>query len=197
MWFVLLFLSFQNLASELKKTDDVKEALTKAFLSTDQEIIESVDGNSGSTAVVALVDSGSDGSRRLWVANAGDARAVLCRNSKGIRLSYDHKPTDEAERQRVLDAGGIIIRNRLGAFLAVSRAFGDTSLKEHGLTAEPFITETVLSSEDTHLILACDGVAFVVVFYDSSGMLFLMKKRRKWRLNMEHRKEVKNCWTLP
>ena len=57
----------------------------------------------GCTAVVAVV-KGSE----LWVANAGDSRAVLCRGGQALALSEDHKPQSETERNRITAAGGFV-----------------------------------------------------------------------------------------
>jgi protein phosphatase 1G len=54
----------------------------------------------GCTAVVA-VKYGND----LFVANAGDSRGVLCRGNEAVALSEDHKPAQEIERNRILNAG--------------------------------------------------------------------------------------------
>jgi len=54
----------------------------------------------GCTAVVA-VKFGND----LFVANAGDSRGVLCRSGQAVALSEDHKPAQEIERTRILNAG--------------------------------------------------------------------------------------------
>lgn len=54
----------------------------------------------GCTAVVA-VKYGND----LFVANAGDSRGVLCRGNEAVALSEDHKPAQESERNRILNAG--------------------------------------------------------------------------------------------
>jgi len=51
--------------------------------------------------------------RVLYTANVGDARIVLCRNGKALRLSYDHKGSDENEGKRVANAGGLILNNRV------------------------------------------------------------------------------------
>lgn len=52
-------------------------------------------------------------SRVLYTANVGDARIVLCRSGKALRLSYDHKGSDENEGKRVANAGGLILNNRV------------------------------------------------------------------------------------
>jgi protein phosphatase PTC1 len=51
--------------------------------------------------------------RILYTANVGDARIVLCRHGKALRLSYDHKGSDENEGKRVANAGGLILNNRV------------------------------------------------------------------------------------
>jgi len=51
----------------------------------------------GAAAIFVLIIG-----NRLYCANVGDSRAVLCRNAKAINLSIDHKTTraDEADRVR-------------------------------------------------------------------------------------------------
>ena len=53
-----------------------------------------------------------DYSQRLYCANVGDSRTLLCRNFKPIALSVDHKPSREDEAKRIRDAGGFVINNR-------------------------------------------------------------------------------------
>ena len=45
-----------------------------------------------------------------YIANLGDCRAIMsCNGGRTIyALSKDHKPSDEIENRRVLDAGGKI-----------------------------------------------------------------------------------------
>ena len=51
--------------------------------------------------------------RVLYTANAGDARAVLCRAGKAVRLTYDHKGSDKQEAKRITDAGGFVMGGRV------------------------------------------------------------------------------------
>lgn len=60
---------------------------------------------SGSCAIVILIVG-----EMCYVANVGDSRAVLSLE-RGIwvsPMSIDHKPTEESESQRIIDAGGQI-----------------------------------------------------------------------------------------
>ena len=114
--------------------------------------------SSSTTAIPKLQESASR-QRVLYTANVGDARIVLCRNGKALRLSYDHKGSDENEGKRILNAGGLILNSRVNGVLAVTRALGDAYLKEL-VTGHPYTTETVIQPDvDEFLILACDGVS--------------------------------------
>jgi serine/threonine protein phosphatase PrpC len=87
---------------------------------------------------------------------------------KALRLSHDHKGTDEEEVKRITDLGGFVVLNRVNGILAVTRALGDHNMKEY-VTAEPYITTTDLpedtESTNTFLILACDGVCTPLSFF--------------------------------
>lgn len=98
------------------------------------------------------------GSRVLYVANVGDTRAVILSRGFAERLSYDHKATDTVEVDRIRMGGGSVFDGRVGGSLAVTRAFGDHSLKKAGVIANPSIKKLILKSTDTYLIIATDGV---------------------------------------
>ena len=57
----------------------------------------------GCTAVVAVLKG-----RHLFVANAGDSRAVLARGTTAMALSEDHKPASPTEKSRITTAGGFV-----------------------------------------------------------------------------------------
>jgi len=118
-------------------------------------------------------DAAPEKVRMLYTANVGDARIVLwyvsdaenngfthtySRRGRAVRLSYDHKGTDEKEGKRVTDAGGLILNARVNGVLAVTRALGDYYMKEL-VTGHPYTTETFLyHTHDEFIILACDGL---------------------------------------
>lgn len=119
----------------------------------------------GCTAVVCLLSD-----TEVTVANAGDSRAVLCRNGVAVPLSYDHKPNQERERNRIVAAGGFVTdmngQHRVNGNLNLSRAIGDLKYKSvptldpaaQIITAEPDIMTEKRSPDDEFLILACDGI---------------------------------------
>ena len=48
--------------------------------------------------------------------------------------------------------------NRVGGVLAVTRAFGDFSIRGSGVISVPHIRKVVLAPSDTHVVIASDGV---------------------------------------
>lgn len=119
--------------------------------------------DSGCTAVVALLRG-----NQLYVANAGDSRCVVCRDGKAVDMSFDHKPEDKLEMNRVINAGGTVTRDgRVNGGLNLSRAIGDHAYKqnkklsdrEQMITALPDIKIlTIDPAEDEFMVLACDGI---------------------------------------
>lgn len=134
--------------------NDKETCVKNAFLTLDALCCQNT--QDGATAVVALVDN-----NMLYIANAGDARAVIAhKEGKAEQLSYDHKANDPKEKERIEKQGGLVITigiPRVQGVLAVARALGDAPLKPL-VTAEPFIKKIALTQQDQFLILACDGV---------------------------------------
>ena len=97
----------------------------------------------GSTACVCVVRKESQ-HNILYVANVGDTRAVLARGNKAERLSIDDNCMNQDEVDRIKNSGGLILNNRVGGVLAVTRAFGDHALDKVGLTAAPHILKHIL-----------------------------------------------------
>ncbi|KWU41561.1 protein serine/threonine phosphatase 2C [Rhodotorula sp. JG-1b] len=150
----------------------VPDLLNATFLVVDTKLSElAVKGgtHSGCTAVTCFLRledddgnpagdaSGRAPRRTLYTANVGDARAVLSRKGKAVRLTYDHKGSDAKEAKRIGDAGGYVLNNRVNGVLAVTRSLGDSSMKEF-VVGSPYTTETRLGPYDDFLIVACDGL---------------------------------------
>ncbi|GLU01235.1 hypothetical protein SLE2022_185480 [Rubroshorea leprosula] len=116
---------------------------------------------SGSTACVAIIRND-----QLIVANAGDSRCVISRKGQAYNLSRDHKPDLEAEKDRILKAGGFIHAGRVNGSLNLARAIGDIEFKQNKflsadkqiVTANPDINTVELCDDDEFIVLACDGI---------------------------------------
>ncbi|KAK4796077.1 hypothetical protein SAY86_028403 [Trapa natans] len=129
-----------------------------AYRITDTEILEKAAdlGKGGSTAVTAILINCS----KLVVANVGDSRAVISKRGVAKQLSVDHEPN--VERQSIEGRGSFVSRfpgdvPRVDGQLAVSRAFGDKSLKEH-LSSEPHVVMEEINDDTELIILASDGL---------------------------------------
>lgn len=106
--------------------------------------------------------------RELYVANAGDSRCVVCRNGKAIEMSFDHKPEDDKERDRIYKAGGRVTPDgRVNGGLNLSRALGDHAYKtnkslpltEQMISPVPDVNTLTIDPEtDSFILLACDGI---------------------------------------
>lgn len=124
-----------------------------------RDLEEAVEDEEEAPRIDAIEPSSDKGPvrRMLYTANVGDARAVLSRGGKAVRLTYDHKGSDAQEAKRITDAGGFVMNHRVNGVLAVTRSLGDASMKEFVVGA-PYTTETVLDDDDEFLIVACDGL---------------------------------------
>ncbi|KAL2156316.1 hypothetical protein VTH82DRAFT_1061 [Thermothelomyces myriococcoides] len=136
------------------------QSIAPALAKAAEEAAKSDDPSSQAAADAARAKLKSSAVRQrvLYTANVGDARIILCRQGKALRLSYDHKGSDENEGKRITNAGGLILNNRVNGVLAVTRALGDTYIKDL-VTGHPYTTETVIQPElDEFIIIACDGL---------------------------------------
>eukprot|EP00747_Dinoflagellata_sp_TGD_P179547 gnl/TRDRNA2_/TRDRNA2_30523_c0_seq1.p1 gnl/TRDRNA2_/TRDRNA2_30523_c0~~gnl/TRDRNA2_/TRDRNA2_30523_c0_seq1.p1 ORF type:complete len:463 (+),score=93.37 gnl/TRDRNA2_/TRDRNA2_30523_c0_seq1:146-1534(+) len=163
-----------------------EQALNAAFARLD-EVLRTVGGNFkapggashpydwiGSTGVVMLLlrePAGAPGKRvRVFCANVGDSRAVLCRGRNARDLSHDQKPQNSPERERIEAAGGRVTLFgpcwRIDAGLNLSRAFGDFAYKtRHDLPldrqkviAVPEILVEELGEADEFIVAGSDGI---------------------------------------
>ena len=92
----------------------------------------------------------------------------MCRNGKAIEMSFDHKPEDDPERDRIQKAGGRVTPDgRVNGGLNLSRAIGDHAYKtnkklplsEQMISPVPDVRKlTIDPSTDSYIFLACDGI---------------------------------------
>ncbi|ELW47292.1 Protein phosphatase 1B [Tupaia chinensis] len=104
--------------------------------------------------------------KHIYFINCGDSRAVLYRNGQVCFSTQDHKPCNPREKERIQNAGGSVMIQRVNGSLAVSRALGDYDYKcvdgkgptEQLVSPEPEVYEILRAEEDEFIILACDGI---------------------------------------
>ncbi len=153
-----------------------EDALIETFMKTNTALMAGFSPNqymtSGCTCVAMYIQG-----EYLYVANAGDSRAVLAYEDgsgeiKSKDLSRDHKPDDPEETKRITDWGGYVLfppEPGLSARvyldpeftmigLAMARSIGDYAVKDVGVIAEPEVKKFKISSDDRFVILASDGV---------------------------------------
>jgi serine/threonine protein phosphatase PrpC len=200
--------SIYDIPQALDAVDNIiSNSLKASFLKTDDDFLSTSNNpQHGSTATTALILG-----KRLYCANVGDSRTMICRNFEPILLSQDHKPSREDESKRIRDAGGFVINGRVMGELAVSRAFGDVDFKkgiqsiieQEGdgsslpapsgdgpnwdqplLIAEPEIQKISIEDRDQFLLLACDGL--FDVFTPEEVVTFV-------RTNMEKHGDSQRC----
>lgn len=162
----------EHLLESIVKTEEfqkseVTKGIRSGFLNLDDRMrtlpeLASGEDKSGSTAVCALISP-----RKVFVANCGDSRAVLCRAGQLVFATQDHKPVLPREKERIQRAGGSVMIQRVNGSLAVSRALGDYEYKnvegrgpcEQLVSPEPEVFVHERNDEkDEFLVLACDGV---------------------------------------
>lgn len=156
-----------------KVIDEPEVALREAIDFAEQEFLDQFkEDSSGSTAAVAIIVG-----NKIVTANVGDTEIVLNRGGVALCLSEKHNvKSSEAERERVVAAGGRLYQNARVAHplynpqvlsLGVSRAIGDSGfkLKEYTqgkpsgvvATASTFTTD-FNPATDEFLLIGCDGV---------------------------------------
>jgi len=158
----------ENELSEDELMEKVKSGVLKGFLELDEKLrkipeVANGEDKSGTTAICVLISN-----NYIIFSNCGDSRGVLSGDgSKPIVVTQDHKPSNPPELERIQDAGGSVMLQRVNGSLAVSRALGDFEYKnvdgkgptEQLVSPEPeFYKKKRDHASDEFLVLACDGV---------------------------------------
>ncbi|KAM6961140.1 protein phosphatase 1A isoform 2-T3 [Aplochiton taeniatus] len=156
---------FQSALEPEPSVESVKSGIREGFLMIDEHmrsISEKKHGvdRSGSTAVGVMISPG-----HIYFINCGDSRGLLSRGGVVHFFTQDHKPNNPLEKERIQNAGGSVMIQRVNGSLAVSRALGDFDYKcVHGkgpteqlVSPEPEVY-AIERSEDEFIVLACDGI---------------------------------------
>ncbi|KNA09893.1 hypothetical protein SOVF_149380 [Spinacia oleracea] len=170
---------FNNILKEPDFWNETENAVRRAYRITDNKILEKSAelGKGGSTAVTAILIN----CEKLVVANLGDSRAVICQNGKAKQLSVDHEP--DSERKAIEDRGGFVTKfpgdvARVDGQLAVARAFGDKTMKDH-LSSEPHVTVEMINDDTEFAILASDGIWHVMNNQEAVDCIKNVKEARE------------------
>jgi len=168
----------QNIAEqEDLKTNTIKSMTLAVKKTCEQLSTTNINVSfSGTTAVFGVrID------KKLFVANIGDSRCVLCRqtssgeNFQAVPLSFDQKPENPKEKARIIKAGGRVEplpgppgedcgppRVWLAEVdvpgLAMSRSIGDEVSQTVGVISVPEIVEHDIQPNDIFAVWASDGV---------------------------------------
>ncbi|KAK3127159.1 hypothetical protein QOZ80_7AG0569170 [Eleusine coracana subsp. coracana] len=172
---------FDNILNEPDFWTDTLEAIRRAYHRTDRKLLKKTASNGddnedggcgvssrrrprgGSTAVTVILINGET----LVVANVGDSRAVLCgAGGEARQLSVDHEPL--RERDAIESRGGFVTEihgdvPRVDAQLAMSRAFGDRSIKEH-ISSDPDVAIEDVGDDAVLVALASEGCGSLSFF---------------------------------
>ena len=115
----------------------------------------------GCTANVLVIQD-----KKLYFANAGDSRSVICKKGQAIAMSVDHKPSIPAELKRIEKAGGWVSDGRVLGNLNLSRGIGDSEYKvdkklkpeQQIISNFPDIKTDNLTDDVDFIVIACDGI---------------------------------------
>lgn len=138
---------------------NLPQALKRAFHTANEQFLKAAERlrlQDGSTGICVVLRAG-----KLMVANVGDCRAVLLSGGKVAQLSKDQKPTDPQEQKRIASLGGSVVYcmgvARVNGVLAVSRAFGNRSLRSV-IRPDAELSSRDLQKDDDYLVIASDGL---------------------------------------
>ena len=162
----------QELISEFKKSKEenikIRENTKNSQIEMLREVIDpkeqpdaKISMFTGTTACILCIKD-----KKLFFANAGDSRSVLCKNGEAIPMSIDHKPEIPSELKRIEKAGGWVSDGRVLGNLNLSRGLGDSEYKideklkpeEQIISPFPDIKVENLSQECDFCVIACDGI---------------------------------------
>ncbi|KAJ6772883.1 PROTEIN PHOSPHATASE 2C 38-RELATED [Salix koriyanagi] len=165
------------------------DVINKAFLATEEEFLSLVKNqwlhkpqiaSVGACCLVGVVCSGV-----LYIANAGDSRAVLGRleraikEIKAVQLSYEHNASIESVREELHslhpdDPHIVVLKHkvwRVKGLIQISRAIGDAYLKRAEFNREPLLARFRLPEPFNKPILKAEPTILVQKLYPEDQFL--------------------------
>ena len=165
--------------------------INKCSLELDQEINTKISYEaslSGATSVmIYLIDD------TLICSNVGDSQCFLFNCSEEDLWSFEslskmHLPSDEHEKRRIIEKGGVIhpyygedgifegpdriyAKNKVYPGLCMSRIIGDLEAKKIGVISEPDIILKKIENNSKFLVIGSDGLWDVIKPYDIIRMV--------------------------
>lgn len=138
---------------------NISFALKRCYLVANEQFLKQAERlklHDGSCGLTCILREG-----KLIAANVGDCRAVIVHRNNPLQITSDHKPYDQEERKRIAALGGTVVYSmgtaRVNGVLAVSRAFGNRSIK-HVIRADADIFVRDFAVGDEFLVIASDGL---------------------------------------
>ncbi|KAF3538726.1 hypothetical protein F2Q69_00018293 [Brassica cretica] len=166
-----LFPNLKKFASEGGEVSE--EVIRNAFAETDEDFLTAVKkqwrkspqmASVGSCCLVGVICNGL-----VYIANAGDSRAVLGRSERGggvraVQLSVEHNANVESARQemwsmRPNDSNILVMKHRMWrvkGIIQVTKSIGDAYLKRAEFNREPLMPKYRVSEHFTEPILSAD-----------------------------------------
>lgn len=147
---------------------------------------------SGTTCVIVFIVN-----NKVICANAGDSRAIFSSSNGLQQLSFDHKPDNKGEKDRIIKSGGKVhpskeygkyvgparVWVKSGEYpgLAMSRSIGDFFAKSVGCSCAPEIVETSLDENSKFIVIGSDGIYEVLSNNDIESIvkMSILNKRQE------------------
>ncbi|XP_011027064.1 PREDICTED: probable protein phosphatase 2C 38 isoform X2 [Populus euphratica] len=181
---------FENIKKFTSENNGMSaDVINKAFLATEEEFLSLVKNqwlhkpqiaSVGACCLVGVVCSGI-----LYIANAGDSRAVLGRleraikEIKAVQLSYEHNASIESVREELHslhpdDPHIVVLKNkvwRVKGLIQISRSIGDAYLKRAEYNREPLLAKFRLPGPFNKPILKAEPTILVQKLYPEDQFL--------------------------
>ena len=204
--------------------ENVSEAIKNGFLKAENEFLNNyaldpsnnmniIDRSGSCAVVIIIVDT------KIYIANVGDSRGVLSLNNGNqyVVITEDHKPSNEKEKNRIIQSGGQVYQTQtpisgaendvlngqilLGPYrvlpgrLSVSRTIGDIEAKGIQFGGNPNV---VIPYPDIYyydlekdnidfLILGCDGIYDQITSEEILDCALMILKNREINYNLHQK----------